>query len=92
MKFQQKFKFNYKKAFQLSLLVNTLVLVIGWLLLVQSPVGAVANLTRIGRAAKTTSYKLQMDKTDIVFVYCKTASVEPTLGTLRNQKSLTCPQ
>lgn len=92
MKVEKKVKFNYKKAFQLSLLVNALVLVIGWFLLVQSPAGAVANLTRIGRADKTTSYKLRMDKTDIVFVYCKTTSVEPALGILRNQKALTCPQ
>lgn len=90
MKFTPRFKLNYKKAFKLSLLVNALVLVIGLLLLVQSPVGAAVRVSRIGAAGKTVSHKLQMGKTDIVFTYCTTGG-EPTLGYLRNQLALTCP-
>ena len=92
MRFQPKFKLNYKKAFKLSLLVNALVLVIGLLLLVQSPVGAAVRVSRIGAGAagKTVSHKLQMAKTDIVFAYCTTGG-EPKLGYLRNQLALTCP-
>lgn len=90
MKFPPKFKLNYKKAFKLSLLVNALVLVIGLLLLVQSPVGAAVRVSRIGAAGKTVSHKLQMAKTDIVFTYCTTGG-EPKLGYLRNQLALTCP-
>jgi hypothetical protein len=90
MKFPPKFKLNYKKAFKLSLLVNALVLVIGLLLLVQSPVGAAVRVSRIGAAGKTVSHKLQMAKTDIVFAYCTTGG-EPKLGYLRNQLALTCP-
>ncbi len=90
MKFPPRFKLNYKKAFKLSLLVNALVLVIGLLLLVQSPVGAAVRVSRIGAAGKTVSHKLQMAKTDIVFAYCTTGG-EPKLGYLRNQLALTCP-
>ncbi|HEY9706612.1 MAG TPA: hypothetical protein V6D48_00240 [Oculatellaceae cyanobacterium] len=90
MKFTPRFKLNYKKAFKLSLLVNALVLVIGLLLLVQSPVGAAVRVSRIGAAGKTVSHKLQMGKTDIVFTYCTTGG-EPKLGYLRNQLALTCP-
>lgn len=90
MKFPPRFNLNYKKAFKLSLLVNALVLVIGLLLLVQSPVGAAVRVSRIGGAGKTVSHKLQMAKTDIVFTYCTTGG-EPKLGYLRNQLALTCP-
>jgi hypothetical protein len=90
MRFPPKFKFNYKKALKVSLLVNALVLVIGLLLLVQSPVGAAVRVSRIGAAGKTVSHKLQMTKTDIVYVYCTTGG-EPKLGYLSNQLALTCP-
>lgn len=90
MRFQPQFKLNYKQAFKLSLLINTLVLVIGLLLFVQSPVGATVRLTRIGSGEKTVSHKLQMGKTDIIFVQCNTGG-EPKLGYLRNQLALTCP-
>ncbi len=90
MRFQPTFKLNYKQTFRLSLVVNALVLVIGLLLLVQSPGNAAVKLTRIGGAGKITSYKMQMAKTDIVFVECNTGA-EPKLGYLRNQLALTCP-
>jgi hypothetical protein len=90
MKFPSQSKLNYKQAFKFSLLVNALVLVIGLLLLVQSPVGAAVRLSRIGSAGKTVSHKLQMAKTDIIFVQCNTGG-EPKLGYLRNQLALTCP-
>jgi hypothetical protein len=90
MKFQPKFKLNYRKAFKVSLLVNALVLVIGLLLLIQSPVGAAVRVSRIGAAGKTVSHKLQMAETDIVFTYCTTGG-EPKLGYLSNQLALTCP-
>ncbi|HEY9611761.1 hypothetical protein [Allocoleopsis sp.] len=90
MRFQPKFKLNYKQAFRLSLLANALVLVIGLLLFVQFPGEAAVRVTRIGGAGKTVSHKLQMAKTDIVFVECNTGA-EPKLGYLRNQLALTCP-
>ena len=90
MRFQPGFKLNYKKAFQLSLLVNALVLVIGLLLFLQSPVGAAVRVNRIGSSGRTASHKLQMAKTDIVFVECNTGG-EARLGYLRNQLALTCP-
>jgi len=90
MRFSSKFKLNYKQAFKIFLLVNALVLVIGLLLFVQSPVGAAVRLSRIGAAGKTVSHKLQMAKTDIIFVQCNTGG-EPKLGYLRNQLALTCP-
>jgi hypothetical protein len=90
MRFQPKFKLNYKQAFRLSLLANALVLVIGLLLFVQSPGEAAVRVTRIGSAGKIVSHKLQMAKTDIVFVECNTGA-EPKLGYLRNQLALTCP-
>ena len=83
-------KSNYKKIFKLPLLVNALVLVIGLLLLAQSPVGAVVRVNRIGSSGRVTSHRLQMAKTDIVFVECTTGS-EPKLGYLSNQLALTCP-
>lgn len=90
MRFQPKFKLNYKQAFRFSLLANALVLVIGLLLFVQSPGEAAVRVTRIGAAGKIVSHKLQMAKTDIVFVQCNTGG-EPKLGYLRNQLALTCP-
>jgi hypothetical protein len=68
------YNLNDKKAFKLSLLVNALVLVIGLLLLVQSPVGATVRVNWIGSSGRTASHKLQMAKTDIVFVECNTGS------------------
>lgn len=82
-------KFKYKQAFQISVLVNLILLVMGLLLLINSPVEAAAKLSRIGSTGQTTSYKLQMTKNDIVFTYCP--NDEPNLGYLRNQKALTCP-
>jgi hypothetical protein len=90
MKFQSRFKSKSARGFKISLLISVLVLVVGGVFLLKSPADAVVRLSRIGVQGRTVSHKLQLDRTDIVYVNCRRGG-EPKLGYLSNQLALTCP-
>lgn len=85
------FKFSYTRAFRLSLLLNVLLIVASIVLIFQTPTSAV-TLRTIGSTDTTTSYSLDVDVNEIVYVNCVGAyGGEAQLGYLRNAQALTCP-
>lgn len=91
MKYLGQFKFVYKRAFRLSLILNALLIVATVVIFWQTPASAVA-LRVIGKIDNSTSYGLEVDLGQIVYVRCTSAyGGEPTLGYLSNEPALTCP-
>lgn len=82
-------KNNGKLSLRLSIFMNVVLLVIGLVLLINSPGEAAPKLSAVGSTASSASYNLEMGQNDIIYVYCP--SDEPTLGYLSSQMALTCP-
>lgn len=91
MKLLSKIRLSNKGAFRLSLLLNLVLIVLSIVIFLQSPVAAV-SLRVIGTVDGTTSYRLDVDVKEIVFVSCVSAyGGEAKLDYLRNEQALTCP-
>jgi hypothetical protein len=83
---------SYKRALRLSLLLNFMLIVMAIVVWTQSPAAAV-TLRVIGVVDSTTSYRLDVDVNQIVYVSCVSAyGGEAELGYLRNEQALTCPR
>lgn len=91
MKYLEQFRFAYKRAFRLSSILNVLLIAAAVVGLWQTLASAV-ELRVVGSTDSTTTYRLDMDLNQIVYVECVSAyGGEPTLGYLSNELALTCP-
>ncbi|EDX83531.1 hypothetical protein S7335_711 [Synechococcus sp. PCC 7335] len=90
-KYLRQFRFAYKRAFRLSLILNALLIVMAVITFLQTPASAV-TLRVVGSTDSSTTYRLDVDLEQIVYVRCVSAyGGEPSLGYLSNELALTCP-
>lgn len=91
MQFFSAFRFSYARAFRVSLLINVVLIVASIVMFFHAPVSAV-TLRVVGSADDTTSYRLDVESDEIIYVYCADRSgTEAQLGYLSNVQALTCP-
>jgi len=90
MKIVNNLRLSKKQTFRLSLWLNVVLIVVGIVVLINTPAQAV-NLEVIGKTDGTTSYYLHMRSSDVVFVECAGSASEASLGYLNNQQAITCP-